>query len=1149
MRFDRLDIIRYGALTDRTLDFRPGTHLHVIYGPNEAGKSSALNAISDLLFGFPRGSARFNFLHEAATLRIGALISARDGSSLAFRRRRGNKNTLLGIDDKETTLAEDALAPFLGTLSRDVFERAFGLDSDRLRLGAATMLQSGGEIGSLLFSAASGLTGLARLRQSLDGEADGIYAPRRSKDRSFYQALDRHDDARKAERENELKSGDWKKLVAEAAEVTNELAALQVERQETKTALDRLRTLKKLEPMLRDVDTEHGLLLDFADTAGLPPGFEHDLDKALEARRLNDNAVHAATEEIARLMDEIDTADVDHAVLDAANVVMTRYAEKGAYLNHRKDMSRVNGEVEDFDVRLQQLARKLGLSVDVAELEQCQPADVDLARLRALATEGKELKRSYTEVCGRQEEEQDHLRRLEGADISGRLIDVKPYSEQMEALRPDLSKLEAFDAVQVRVSRAEADLAEATARLLPVVTDLGRLLASPLPDIVVLNEHRSRLDELRTIARERAAAVGVGEAQKAEAEREIAALERGGSLITRSDIEAARTRRDELWQFHKASPLPGQAGIFEEAIRTADRLADVALDDAERVSRHAQMTLRLDKLEQALLADRRREEAATAALENATGDFEQLFASAGVSPLSADHMVEWRRGVDALARQRDALGTLKDELALLRLAEARLMPALSALADATGLAGATSLSPAALARALSRHIADLAHRWTESRSIEGERVSVMDGLAKLEARETALRSDAERWQKAFAEATSMIGLAEDATIEMAEAALDIWKDLPQTLIERDNRRRRVRGMLRDITTFEDSVRALVSTAAPDLAAFSPDAAMDALHDRAITANADQQHRSNLLKALERAEHRLARSSAEAKEADARLEALAKNAPQSDDLPLLLERLRERKELETRLAASRRRLHEQAEGQPEEAVRTELAGFSRVEADLEIERLEAQDANQLQRFGTLSARLSENDRQRRELEAGKSAEYAVFEKLSAEQEAKELARQWVVLKLAAHMLGASMESYREKQADPVMARAGELFSLLTGHRFARLVQDYGSDDELQLLAERTGGERVPLDGLSEGTGDQLYLALRLAFLEDYSARNEPPPLVVDDIFQTFDDERTASGLKALAGTAGRFQTILFTHEASVVEIAKREIGAELDLILL
>jgi uncharacterized protein YhaN len=145
----------------------------------------------------------------------------------------------------------------------------------------------------------------------------------------------------------------------------------------------------------------------------------------------------------------------------------------------------------------------------------------------------------------------------------------------------------------------------------------------------------------------------------------------------------------------------------------------------------------------------------------------------------------------------------------------------------------------------------------------------------------------------------------------------------------------------------------------------------------------------------------------------------------------------------------------------------------------------------------------------------------------------------------------MEAYREQQADPVMTRAGALFSLLTGGRFARLVQDYGSDDQLQLWAERAGSgrDKVPLDGLSEGTGDQLYLALRLAFLEDYSARNEPAPLVVDDVFQTFDDDRTASGLRALAGTADRFQTILFTHEMSVVDIATREIGKDLDLIRL
>jgi uncharacterized protein YhaN len=107
MRFNRLDILRYGALTDRRLDFRPGAKLHVVYGPNEAGKSSALSAISDLLFGFPDRAA-YSFLHDPATLRVGAELENRDGRTLSFRRRRGRKSTLLGSEEAETALPEDA---------------------------------------------------------------------------------------------------------------------------------------------------------------------------------------------------------------------------------------------------------------------------------------------------------------------------------------------------------------------------------------------------------------------------------------------------------------------------------------------------------------------------------------------------------------------------------------------------------------------------------------------------------------------------------------------------------------------------------------------------------------------------------------------------------------------------------------------------------------------------------------------------------------------------------------------------------------------------------------------------------------------------------------------------------------------------------
>ena len=198
MRFDRLHILRYGAMTGRELAFRPDARLHVVFGRNEAGKTSILSAISDLLFGFPKAKGQ-DFLHEASTLRICAGIRAKDGATLSFRRRRGTKNTLLSDDDAETALREDALAPFLGSLSREVFERAFGLDSGRLRAGAKEMLKSDGELGSLLFAAATGLVGLSSLKQNLDAQAERIFAPRASKERLFYQILARHDEARRTE--------------------------------------------------------------------------------------------------------------------------------------------------------------------------------------------------------------------------------------------------------------------------------------------------------------------------------------------------------------------------------------------------------------------------------------------------------------------------------------------------------------------------------------------------------------------------------------------------------------------------------------------------------------------------------------------------------------------------------------------------------------------------------------------------------------------------------------------------------------------------------------------------------------------------------------------------------------------------------------
>ena len=126
MRILILELERYGPFTNRILKFTPTAKLHVVYGANEAGKSCALAAMTDLFFGIER-QTKYDFLHEGKDLRIGATILAGDKQCISFLRRKGNKNTLLNSSGKP--LNDAALLKYLGGITREIFSHAFGLDS------------------------------------------------------------------------------------------------------------------------------------------------------------------------------------------------------------------------------------------------------------------------------------------------------------------------------------------------------------------------------------------------------------------------------------------------------------------------------------------------------------------------------------------------------------------------------------------------------------------------------------------------------------------------------------------------------------------------------------------------------------------------------------------------------------------------------------------------------------------------------------------------------------------------------------------------------------------------------------------------------------------------------------------------------------
>lgn len=216
MRFQRLHIPAFGPFTNLELSL-PSTDndLHVMYGENEAGKSSLLRAIRDLLFGI-HGQSPDNFLHDYKNLLLLGEIENRAGERLVFQRRKGNKNTLLDQDGKP--LLDGALRPFLGSVDLAYFSAMFGLGGSELREGAVQLLAGEGEIGNALFSASLGGTPIQRVLEAMVVDSELLFKGRATANVSIRPAANRHKELLKQSRDATVNAETWDQLERDLAQ-------------------------------------------------------------------------------------------------------------------------------------------------------------------------------------------------------------------------------------------------------------------------------------------------------------------------------------------------------------------------------------------------------------------------------------------------------------------------------------------------------------------------------------------------------------------------------------------------------------------------------------------------------------------------------------------------------------------------------------------------------------------------------------------------------------------------------------------------------------------------------------------------------------------------------------------------------------------
>lgn len=147
--------------------------------------------------------------------------------------------------------------------------------------------------------------------------------------------------------------------------------------------------------------------------------------------------------------------------------------------------------------------------------------------------------------------------------------------------------------------------------------------------------------------------------------------------------------------------------------------------------------------------------------------------------------------------------------------------------------------------------------------------------------------------------------------------------------------------------------------------------------------------------------------------------------------------------------------------------------------------------------------------------------------------------WMKYKYTDYLIAQAQKKYEIGKRPAVLKQANEFLQAMTANKYSLVVNEEGDDVVLVDKTHNRKNDRI----WSSGTGDQVYLSIRLAMALAFGKQVETLPIVLDDIFVRFDEDRQRQTLRFLMELGKEQQIFLFTCHKRTMEIAQ-EVGKEL-----
>lgn len=1156
MRFERLELRSWSVLKNLVLDFSAGPcGLHVILGDNEAGKSSTRRAISAVLYGIP-AQTRDAFRFGGPDIALLARLAWADGSVDDFTRRKSNKAPLQ--DSTGRPLVLPRLAQFTQAVSREQFELEYSLDHQQLREGGEQLLEGKGAIGESLLSAGLGGLEVAAVIAALGAEAKARFAPRANANSTLSALLTRFGEQREA----------LKKALSNPVEVQREREALGTLKHRLDTLTSRRRELELEAARLDRVEAarpsfiEREVLLarltelkrspvvsaDFSARRRAAAGVVVD---AQAARREAELSLGQQAAALAAL-------HVDAVTLACSADIEALAAREEKCESERARLVSLHAAVKGASDAASAAAAGVGRSPE-------RLAELASGPYRAQAETVKRLARQEGTVTGDVARLEGELATAERALGEGRAREeaLPPAADDPELRAVHARLVEEASEKEWKRASAEADQAEAEAaaeldalsRWTGTRAQLEKAALPATDECVAFEDEfkgRKKLEDAEE-------ALAQAEGRLKRLKTKLTQLSVAGDIPSPTSLKQVRSHRQKGWKLIRAT-LDGEkpsastvrqfAGegtalpdAYESQVEKADLIADSLAEDGARAGKYETALEEASDAAEQVAEKAKALKHARQKLEDVEARWRALWKPTGLEPESPGVMRRWLDKAEmARSSFRRAAATKKTLATFEKETRAWVEPAAARL----GVKVVAAVDLARFRAEATSRVKALESAATTREAVARERRAAADAVKELEARLGQARVIAAHWAKDWAEVAQGLGAKPEVKVAELEALVVAITDTATALREQALAEPQCSAVKEWIEGFERDVLALGKRLGMPEHQSSAVVLVRARDRRkAALASDAQRHTVQALIANEKT----ALETAELREQEAagRLELLHAETGTAD--PAALVRIEEdnetRRGLQGDLEVCTRTLATIAGGSDLGGLEAEVAATPAVlvaerrrTGGEELVALEAERSQLERESGAVQQRL----------DAVKGTDDAAEfnEALEATRAAmRDEANHYLRLRHAESLLTLAVEAYRAENQSPLLKRASALFARLTLQSFEGLEVDETEGTGVLVGRRRASGrvEFVRVEAMSDGTRDELFLALRVAVLEQGLETNEPLPLIVDDTLINLSDGRARAALEILAELGAKTQVLLFTHHGRVAELVKDLAGAK------